>query len=137
MHQPGHLFSRPKDTVGLALAQNAVCMAAVKKEEFVFQTQQVPRAVTKLFAHRETWSTTKESLLTVLPMDFVDDVPLDYMHLVCLGVRKLICLWAGDRPKATKERSKEALAPSKCDALSEQALGRFIPRVCEEASKPR
>ena len=36
----------------------------------------------------------KKTVLTDLQMDLVEDVPLDYMHLTCLGVmRKLICYW--------------------------------------------
>lgn len=41
--------------------------------------------------------TDKISLITEIPnIDIVNDFPLDYMHLVCLGVaKKLILLWLG------------------------------------------
>jgi len=41
--------------------------------------------------------TDKISLITEVPnIDIVNDFPLDYMHLVCLGVtKKLILLWLG------------------------------------------
>ncbi|CAN8025052.1 unnamed protein product, partial [Ixodes persulcatus] len=42
---------------------------------------------------------TMETVLKELPIDIVCQVPLDYMHLICLGVmRKLVLLWLkGDK----------------------------------------
>ena len=38
---------------------------------------------------------TKITIIADLQMDWVEDVALDYMHLICLGVmRKHICYWA-------------------------------------------
>ncbi|KAL3226085.1 hypothetical protein MRX96_004527 [Rhipicephalus microplus] len=49
---------------------------------------------------------TGHSILEELPIDIVKDVPLDYMHLVCLGlVHKLLVLWFRG-PKEIKFGSK-------------------------------
>ncbi|CAN8006892.1 unnamed protein product, partial [Ixodes hexagonus] len=44
-----------------------------------------------------------ETILKELPMDMIKDVPLDYMHLICLGVvHKLLTLWIRG-PKGIKQ----------------------------------
>lgn len=71
------------------------------------------------------------SVLTELPIDCVQHVPLDYMHLVCLRVmKKLLQQWVGGR-------SKVALGPAGRSALSErsESFEHFMPR--EFVRKPR
>src|SRR5687768_5318803 len=47
-----------------------------------------------VFCHRSTLSITEVSPLCSLQFPLVSKVPLDFMHLVCLGVvRKLLHLW--------------------------------------------
>ena len=71
------------------------------------------------------------SPMLALPLDLVKNVPLDYMHLVCLGVTKLmIRLWMCG-PLATRFSSSVALGISK--KLSD--VRRYIPK--EFARKPR
>nr|XP_037285805.1 uncharacterized protein LOC119178671 [Rhipicephalus microplus] len=49
---------------------------------------------------------TGESILEELPFDLVKDIPLDYMHLVCLGVmNKLLTLWVRAPEAALKNFS--------------------------------
>lgn len=71
-------------------------------------------------------------LLEIPNFNMVDNIPLDYMHLVCLGVvRKLIYLWLfGDL--------KNRLRANKIAAISSQFennLKLYIP--CEFVRKPR
>ena len=41
-----------------------------------------------------------QSVLSNLDLGLVTQVPLDYMHLICLGiVKKLVCLWVEKGPK--------------------------------------
>ncbi|XP_077540823.1 uncharacterized protein LOC144153059 [Haemaphysalis longicornis] len=74
---------------------------------------------------------TGRSILAALPIDLVKDVPLDYMHLVCLGVvHKLIVLWFHG-PKKVRLGRKVRLALSKRNV----ALAQFVP--FEFNRKPR
>ncbi|XP_064477778.1 uncharacterized protein LOC135391453 isoform X3 [Ornithodoros turicata] len=72
-----------------------------------------------------------ETILKELPIDMVRQVPLDYMHLVCLGVvHKLLTLWfKGDRSYRLGRSTK--------DRISLELL-RVEPYVCSDFSrKPR
>lgn len=75
---------------------------------------------------------TESSLLELLPaFDMVNGFPLDYMHLICLGVmRKLIMLWCCGTPK-TKLCSRDT------NIISNQLIQqrKFVP--CEFNRKPR
>lgn len=74
---------------------------------------------------------TGESILEELPFDLVRDVPLDYMHLVCLGVvNKILALWVRG-PKATRLGSKVRLEISQRNSK----IARFVP--CDFNRKPR
>lgn len=73
------------------------------------------------------------SILCDIP-DFrpVSDVPLEYMHLVCIGVvKKLICLWLNSRCYRVKLSSKEINKISHC-------LAEVKPYItCEFSRAPR
>ncbi|CAN7990441.1 unnamed protein product [Ixodes hexagonus] len=76
---------------------------------------------------------TGVSPLTELAIDLVKSVPLDYMHLVCLGVMKklIVDFWTCTKPSKTKlHRSEKAL-------ISERLVSyrSFVPT--EFARKPR
>ncbi|KAM7286796.1 uncharacterized protein ISCGN_003897 [Ixodes scapularis] len=53
-----------------------------------------------------------ETILKELPIDIVDQVPLDYMHLICLGVvRKLVLLWLkGDKTYRIGSASRDSVS---------------------------
>lgn len=53
-------------------------------------------------SNNEYHLTDSVSLITEIPhLDIIFNFPLDYMHLVCLGVmKKLILLWLGSIKKA-------------------------------------
>lgn len=73
----------------------------------------------------------EQSPLTELPIDMVFDFPLDYMHLVCLGVvRKLISLWMSG-PLATR------IGRQAVDGISKKLVDvrEFIPACFQR--KPR
>lgn len=74
----------------------------------------------------------QDSIIELLPIDLVEDVPVDFMHLVCLGVtRKLLFLWSKGK-KCTGR-----LRPHQIDQLSINLLNikKSIPK--EFARKPR
>ncbi|KAK5647965.1 hypothetical protein RI129_002857 [Pyrocoelia pectoralis] len=73
------------------------------------------------------------SILELIPhLDMVQDIPLDYMHLICLGVvRKLIALWCG----AAKPPSKLSSKQTKELSVSLEHMSSYVP--CEFARKPR
>ncbi|XP_075737303.1 uncharacterized protein LOC142776830 [Rhipicephalus microplus] len=74
---------------------------------------------------------TGESILEELPFDLVKDIPLDYMHLVCLGVmNKLLTLWVRG-PKVTRLGSKVRLEMSEKNSQ----IARCVP--CDFSRKPR
>ncbi|XP_076820738.1 uncharacterized protein LOC143466046 [Clavelina lepadiformis] len=65
-----------------------------------------------------------ESCLTLLNIGMVSQFPLDYMHLVCLGVmRKLLCLWTSG---PLKTRLGGNILSSISDSL--KMLKQFLPR---------
>jgi len=86
----GHngFFSCTKCTTEGVYFQNRVCFP---ETNFTKRTHFLSRV------DEEHHMTDKISLITeVLNIDIVNDFPLDYMHLVCLGVtKKLILLWLG------------------------------------------
>lgn len=75
------------------------------------------------------------SLLTNLKIGLVSQFPLDYMHLVCLGVtKKLISSWIGQKcPRHTK------LSQTQIDLISQRllALNVAIPNFKEFRRRPR
>lgn len=76
---------------------------------------------------------TGVSPLTELAVDLVASVPLDYMHLVCLGVMKklIVDFWTCSKPSKTKlHRTEKALISEKLVSYR-----RFVP--AEFARKPR
>jgi len=97
------------------------------KDEFVSHTQRT----SLLKKHKDYVNMTYEdshigtiSKLVELPdLDIVRAFPLDYMHLVCLGVtRKLIKLWMHKGPMQTRLQTRiHALSKSLLD------LKPFIP----------
>lgn len=71
------------------------------------------------------------SCLEELLMDIIDQVPIDYMHCICLGiVRRLVWFWV-------RGRGNVRLADDKIETLSDNLISMkdFIP--CEFARKPR
>ncbi|CAN7984903.1 unnamed protein product, partial [Ixodes hexagonus] len=99
-----------------------VCFPDMTKE---LRTNQSFRCKTQKQHH------TGQSIPKVLPIDLVKDVPLDYMHLVCLGVtRKLLLLW-------TRGPKEVRLGNKVCNEMSERnrKLAQFVP--CDFNRKPR
>lgn len=73
-----------------------------------------------------------KSLLTELQVGLITQVPLDYMHLICLGVvKRLIGVWSGKGPKKCKLRFYDI------DIISKKlaSIKNHIP--CEFARRPR
>lgn len=71
------------------------------------------------------------SILTSLPIGMVSQFPVDYMHLVCLGVvRKLVSLW-------TKGPLKTRLGPAVITKISDFLINLKPNVVTEFARKPR
>lgn len=76
--------------------------------------------------HNET------TILQTLPINLVDDIPYEYMHLVCLGVtRKLLYLWT------SAKKSPARLSKDQIDKINERIrqVRKFTPS--EFARKPR
>jgi hypothetical protein len=74
----------------------------------------------------------QRSILSTLEIGLVSQVPLDWMHLICLGVvKKLILSWVEKGPKCVKLRA------SSITQISERlvALACYLPK--EFARKPR
>lgn len=73
------------------------------------------------------------SPLSVLPIGLVTCFPLDYMHLVCLGVvRRMIKFWTKG-----PVRSKVRLSAASISVLSSRLAGLANKMPCEFARKPR
>lgn len=72
------------------------------------------------------------SIIELLPIDLVEDVPVDFMHLVCLGVtRKLLFLWVKGK------KCPGRLRPHQVDQLSTNLLKIKTSIPKEFSSKPR
>lgn len=70
--------------------------------------------------------------LTQLPIDLVQDLPFEYMHLVCLGVtRKILLLWMRGKP------GKYKLHKPAIDELSDAHLSLVLQTPIEFTRKPR
>lgn len=73
-----------------------------------------------------------KSILAELQVGLVSQIPLDYMHLVCLGVvKRLIRIWLGNGPKKCKLRYSDT------EIISERLRGIQKNIPCEFARKPR
>ncbi|CAN7945711.1 unnamed protein product, partial [Ixodes hexagonus] len=66
---------------------------------------------------------TGPSILLELPVDIVKQVPLEYMHLVCLGVvHKLLVMWfRGPRPTRLGSQVRDSVS------VKNIALARYVP----------
>lgn len=74
----------------------------------------------------------QQTILRNLPLDLVDGLPYEYMHLICLGVtRKIIHLWS------TTKKSRTRLRPHDIEEVNKRLLtcSKFTP--CEFARKQR
>nr|XP_054920566.1 uncharacterized protein LOC126517391 [Dermacentor andersoni]XP_054920567.1 uncharacterized protein LOC126517391 [Dermacentor andersoni]XP_054920568.1 uncharacterized protein LOC126517391 [Dermacentor andersoni] len=72
-----------------------------------------------------------DTILKDLPIDLIRQVPLDYMHLTCLGVvRKLLLLWIkGERTYRIGKRSRESVSGTSTE------MRHYVPS--EMSRKPR
>lgn len=72
-----------------------------------------------------------DTILRELPIDLIQQVPLDYMHLSCLGVvRKLLLLWIkGAKRYRIGKKSRDAVSAASTD------IRRYVPS--EMSRKPR
>ncbi|XP_072141646.1 uncharacterized protein [Dermacentor andersoni] len=74
---------------------------------------------------------TMKTILLELPIDIIKHVPLDYMHLICLGVvRKLLLLWIkGEKKYRIGKDSRDAVSGANSE------MKHFVPS--ELSRKPR
>ncbi|XP_075534449.1 uncharacterized protein LOC142568328 isoform X1 [Dermacentor variabilis] len=72
-----------------------------------------------------------DTILKDLPIDLIRQVPLDYMHLTCLGVvRKLLLLWIkGEKTYRIGKRSRESVSGASTE------IRHYVPS--EMSRKPR
>lgn len=72
-----------------------------------------------------------ETILKELPIDLIKQVPLDYMHLACLGVvRKLLLLWMkGEKTYRIGKKSRESVSGANTE------IRHYVPS--EMSRKPR
>lgn len=127
----GHtgFFSCTKCTTEGVYFQNRVCFPEIKftKRTHIDILNRV---------NEEYHVTDKISLITEIPnIDIVDDFPLDYMHLVCLGVtKKLILLWLGhlkNSPLSVRLQNKNV------QIISKHLLSLKPYISCDFSRKPR
>lgn len=104
------------------------CKCEVKgiwpKNKMLFLEEDAPLRTNESFRQRRQPQHHKEtSPLEKLPIDMIKSFPLDYMHLVCLGVVKLLLkLWF---------RSNKSLFSAKATALLSEILenlAKYVPR---------
>ena len=78
------------------------------------------------------------SPLTVLPVDFVADFPLDYMHMVLLGVvKKILRYWLGFQTKVNEYSRFHKLPSRKRGIMNVRALKMSQSVPVEFQRKPR
>ncbi|XP_064462334.1 uncharacterized protein LOC135372802 isoform X1 [Ornithodoros turicata] len=96
----------------------------------VTQSQQRTNENFRNFAQNEHH--TGETILTELPIDIITAIPLDFMHLACLGVvRKLLQLWFSGPRSSFRQSSRT------CFEVSQKHTS-LRKHVCSEFSrKPR
>lgn len=74
----------------------------------------------------------RSTILAQLPVDLVQDIPYEYMHLICLGiVRKLIYLWT------TTKKSAGRIQRNCINNISESLCKFRHYTPCEFSRKPR
>ena len=80
----------------------------------------------------------KSPFTKILSLDMINGFPLDYMHLVCLGVmKKLLLLWRGEKNTAVSELSRRQQvrkkdskkAMDRVHRLSQEQLGIINRRI--------
>ena len=86
----------------------------------------------------------KSPFTKILSLDMINGFPLDYMHLVCLGVmKKLLLLWRGEKNTAVSELSRRQQvrkkdskkAMDRVHRLSQEQLGIINRRIVETSKQ--
>lgn len=98
-----------------------------------FETTSVLRTDESFRTKRNEEHHLNETILQSLPnVDMINSFPLDYMHLICLGVvKKILILWTRGRPNEQK------LSFNQISAISENLIKISKLTVLEFSRKPR
>lgn len=104
-----------------------------KKGRIVYPEMEAALRTHQSFVDREIPDHHKmRTVLEDLNIDMVKDIPLDYMHLVCIGVmRKLLIHWVN------RQATQHLITPEMLEEISErlESIRNWVP--CEFARLPR